>query len=338
MNDRTLVVDAGARQPAARGPRTIPEGVRPIEPDPNPGDRVFRAVAAAGAGGVLVILGLVLLFLCLEAWPALRLAGGRFFTTFEWQPDSIPAQFGIAAVAYGTLLIATIALTVAMPVAIGSALFVNEYAPPRLRRPLTGLLDLLAAVPSLIYGMWGLYYLQPRLDGVSRWLTGHLGFVPFFHTDRPVFGSSMFVAGLVLALMVLPVIASVAREVLAQAPRVTCEAALALGGSRWGMIRSVILPFGRSGIVGAAMLGLGRAMGETIAIALILSFDFRVTTKILEPGGGSVAGLIANNFGEAGEVQRHALVAAGLALFVITLLVNIAARFIVRRGREGTLR
>jgi phosphate transport system permease protein len=184
--------------------------------------------------------------------------------------------------------------------------------------------------------MWGLYYMQPHLQGTSRWLTDHLGFVPPFHTDRPVFGSSMFVAGLVVGLMVLPIIASVTREVLAQAPRATCEAALALGGSRWGMIRSVILPFGRSGIVGAAMLGLGRALGETIAIALILSFDFRVTAKILEPGGGSVAGLIANNFGEAGEAQRHALVAAGLALFVITLLVNIAARIIVRRGRGGT--
>jgi phosphate transport system permease protein len=295
-------------------------------------------VAATASAGVLAILGLVLLFLCLEAWPALRLAGAKLFTTFEWQPDALPAHFGIAAVAYGTLAIATIALAVALPVAVGSALFVNEYAPVRVRRPLTALLDLLAAVPSLIYGMWGLYYLQPHLQGTSLWLTDHLGFIPIFSTDRPVFGSSMFVAGLVVGLMILPVIASVAREILAQAPRVTCEAALALGGSRWGMIRSVILPFGRSGIVGAAMLGLGRAMGETIAIALILSFDFRITPHILPPGGGSVAGLIANNFGEAGDVQRHALVAAGLALFVITLLVNIVARVIVRRGRGGNLR
>src|SRR5438093_1451837 len=137
-----------------------------------------------------------------------------------------------------------------------------------------------------------------------------------------VVGSSMFIAGIVVGLMVLPIIASVTREVLSQAPRGVCEAALALGGSRWGMIRSVILPFGRSGIVGAAMLGLGRALGETIAIALILAFNFKITTQVLAPGGGSVAGLIANNFGEAGDAQRHALVAAGLALFVITLVVN----------------
>lgn len=310
-------------------------GPRPLRPGSSGGDRGFRAVTATAAGSVLAILGLVLLFLGLEAWPALRLSGAEFLTTFEWAPDADPATFGIAAVAYGTMVIAAIALVAALPVAVGSALFVNEYAPRRLGRPLTALLDLLAAVPSLIYGMWGLYYLQPRLEGTSRWLSDHLGFIPFFHTDRPVFGSSMFVAGLVVALMILPVIASVTREVLAQAPRAVCEAALALGGSRWGMIRSVVLPFGRRGIVGAAMLGLGRAMGETIAIALILSFNFRVTAEVLSPGGGSVAGLIANNFGEAGDVQRHALVAAGLALFVITLLVNMVARVIVNRARRG---
>jgi phosphate transport system permease protein len=199
------------------------------------------------------------------------------------------------------------------------------------------LLDLLAAIPSLIYGMWGLYYLQPRLEGTSRWLTDHLGFIPIFDTSRPVFGSSMFVAGIVVGLMVLPIVASVTREVLAQAPRGVCEASLALGSSRWGMIRSVILPFGRSGIVGAAMLGLGRALGETIAIALILSFNFRLHTEILSPGGGSVAGLIANNFGEAGEAQRHALVAAGLALFVITLVVNTGARVIVNKTSKGRM-
>ncbi len=299
------------------------------------GDKVFKAVAASAAGSVFVILGLVLLFLCVEAWPALRVAGWDFLTTFEWQPDSTPAIFGIASVAYGTLVIALIALALSLPVAVGSALFVNEYAPRRLGRPLTALLDLLAAIPSLIYGMWGLYYLQPHLEGTSRWLTDHLGFIPFFSTDRRVFGSSMFVAGIVVALMILPVIASVTREVLSQCPRANCEAALALGGSRWGMIRDVILPFGRSGIVGAAMLGLGRALGETIAIALILSFNYQITAEILSPGGGSVAGLIANNFGEAGETQRHALVAAGLALFVITLLVNTAARVVVNRARKG---
>ena len=317
--------------------RPLPEP-RPIDPGLSPGDRVFKALSAAGAGSVLLILGLVAIFLFIDAAPAIKEAGlGKFLTVFEWNPDGTPAHFGIAAVMFGTTMIAVIALVVALPVAVGSALFVNEYAPARLGRPLVALLDLLAAVPSLIYGMWGLYYLQPHLMGPSRWLTDHLGFIPLFHTSRPVFGSSMFVAGIVVGLMVLPIVASVTREVLSQAPRGVCEATLALGGSRWGMIRSVILPFGRSGIVGAAMLGLGRALGETIAIALILSFNFRVQTHVLEPGGGSVAGLIANNFGEAGPAQRHALVAAGLALFVITLVVNTAARLIVNRTSKGKM-
>lgn len=316
--------------------RALPEP-RQIDPGLTPGDRIFKGMAAAGAASVLVILGLVATFLLIDAMPAIRQAGFKFLTTFEWQPDGSPAAFGIAAVMYGTVLIAVIALVVSLPIAIGSALFVNEYAPARLGRPLVALLDLLAAIPSLIYGMWGLYFLQPKLMGTSRWLTDHLGFIPFFHTTRPVFGSSMFIAGIVVGLMVLPIVASVTREVLSQAPRGVCEAALALGGSRWGMIRSVILPFGRSGIVGAAMLGLGRALGETIAIALILSFNFRIHTEILSPGGGSVAGLIANNFGEAGEVQRHALVAAGLALFVITLIVNTGARIIVNKTSKGKM-
>jgi phosphate transport system permease protein len=316
--------------------RPLPQP-REIDPGLTSGDKMFRTIAAVAAASVLAILGLVALFLCLEAWPALKVSGVKFLTTFEWNPDGSPAHFGIASLVFGTAVIAVIGLVVALPIAVGSALFVNEYAPARLGRPLVALLDLLAAIPSLIYGMWGLYYLQPRLQGTSLWLTDHLGFIPFFHTTRPVFGSSMFIAGVVVGLMILPIIASVTREVLAQAPRGVCEAALALGGSRWGMIRSVILPFGRSGIVGAAMLGLGRALGETIAIALILAFNFRITTEILAPGGGSVAGIIANNFPEAGELQRHALVAAGLALFVITLIVNTIARIIVNRTSKGKM-
>jgi phosphate transport system permease protein len=320
----------------AKPARPLPKP-RTIDPGLTAGDRAFRFISATAATIVLAILGLVALFLCLEAWPALEVSGVEFLTTFEWMPDNTPAHFGIAALVYGTTVIAVIGLIVALPIAVGSALFVNEYAPTRLARPLLALLDLLAAVPSLIYGLWGLYYLQPRLMGTSRWLTDHLGFIPFFHTTRPVFGSSMFIAGIVVGLMILPIIASVTREVLSQAPRSVCEAALALGGSRWGMIRSVILPFGRSGIVGGAMLGLGRALGETIAIALILAFNFQVTTEILSPGGGSVAGIIANNFPEAGELQRHALIAAGLALFVITLIVNIVARIIVNRTSKGKM-
>jgi phosphate transport system permease protein len=313
----------------------VPSQSRELKAGRSPGDRIFWGIATAAAVSVLLLLGLVLVFLCIEAWPALRVSGWHFLTTFEWATDSTPAHFGVAALVFGTMVIALIALAIALPVAIGSALYVNEYAPRRLGRPLTMLIDLLAAIPSVIYGIWGLYWLQPHLAGTTRWLTDHLGFIPVFHTDRRVFGNSMFVAGLVVALMILPIIASVTREVLSQVPRQRCEAALALGGTRSGMIRTVVLPFGRSGIVGAAMLGLGRAMGETIAIALILSINYRVTSQVLAPGGGSVAGLIANNFGEAQGVGRSALIAAGLVLFVLTLLVNLGARVIVNRARQG---
>lgn len=316
-------------------PAPVTPQPREVRPGRSNGDRVFWAVARGAALSVLLLLGLVLVFLCTEAWPALRQAGWSFFTTFEWSPEGDPAKFGIGSVLTGTVTIALVALVAALPVAIGSALFINEYAPRRLQKPLTSLLDLLAAVPSLIYGMWGAYWLMPRIDGTTRWVTDHLGFIPFFDTDRDFFGRSIFMCGLIVGLMILPIIASVAREVLSQTPRVRCEAALALGGTRWGMIRAVILPFGRSGLVGAAMLGLGRAMGETIAVALILSIDFRVTNQILSPGGGSVAGLIANNFGDAGPSGRSALIAAGLALFVVTLLVNLGARVIVNRARKG---
>lgn len=296
---------------------------------------MFRGMAVGAAWSVLIILGLIALFLVLESWPALQSAGWGFLTRWEWDPD-ISGTFGIVSMLYGTVMIAAIALTVGLPVAIGTALFVNEYAPPRLARALVPVVDLLAAVPSLVYGMWGLYWLQPQLMGPTRWLTDHLGFIPIFDTSRPVFGSSMFVCGLVVALMVVPVITAVTREVMAHVPTAAREGALALGGSRWGMIRRVVLPYSRGGIIGGAMLGLGRALGETIAIAIILSFDYRVTTNILEPGGGSIAGLIANFFPEAGPSGVDALVAAGLALFVVTLGVNMVARVIV--NRVGTAR
>jgi phosphate transport system permease protein len=305
---------------------------RTIVDRPSGGDRVFRGVVVTGAWASVAVLGLIAVFLGREALPSIRLAGlGAFITRFEWHPDGSPPVFGIAAVVAGTLVIASIALVVAVPVAVGLALFVNEYAPPRLAPVVRSLVDLLAAVPSLVYGMWGLYWLQPRLQGTSRFLADHLGFVPIFRVDRPVFGSSMFVCGLVLAVMVLPIVASVSGDVLRQVPRLACEGALALGGTRWGMIRLVVLPFGRNGIIGAAMLGLGRALGETIAVALILSMDFRPTAHVLAPGGGSVAALIANLFPEAGADGRQALIAAGLALFVITLLVNLGARAVVDR-------
>jgi phosphate transport system permease protein len=320
--------------PPEMAPRPAPER-RVLHDTPTPGDRVFRTLVVGSAWAVLAILGLIAFFLVFKSWPALDRAGWDFVRLWEWDPD-ISGVFGIVSMLYGTMTIAVIALAVGLPVAVGTSLFINEYAPARVGRMLVPVIDLLAAVPSLVYGMWGVYWLEPQLMGTTRWLTDHLGFIPIFDTSRPVFGRSMFLCGLVVGLMVVPIITSVTREVMAQVPATTREGALALGGSRWGMIRRVVLPYSRGGVIGAAMLGLGRALGETIAIALILAFDYKVTTEILSPGGGSVAGLIALFFPEAGPAGVEALIAAGLALFVVTLLVNMAARIIV--NRVGTAR
>jgi phosphate transport system permease protein len=299
-------------------------------------DRAFRGVTAAAGWATLLILGLIALFLAQEAWPAIQVAGWDFLRVWEWAPGNEPPVFGIGAVLFGTVAVATIAMVIGVPIAVAASLFVNEYVPRRLSRPLTTLIDLLAAIPSLVYGMWGLFFLVPRLTDVERWLGAHLGFIPLFENESGLYGRSMFDAGVVLALMIVPIVATVSREVMSQTPRVLCEAALALGGTRLGMIRSVILPFSRPGIIGGAMLGLGRALGETIAVALVLSVDFRVFPQITQTGGSTVAALIANNFGEAGELERHALIAAGLSLFAITLVVNMVARVIVSKAAKGS--
>jgi phosphate transport system permease protein len=297
-------------------------------------DRVFGGVNTAAALTTLLVMGLIAVFLFKQASPALSKAGGKFFTTFEWSPDEEPAIYGIGAMLFGTVVAALIALMVAVPVSFGTALFINEYAPLKLRRMLVTFIDLLAAIPSLIFGLWGLSYFQPKLDGPALWLSRHMSFIPIFKTKVPIFGSSLFVSGLVLALMIVPIITSVSQAVMSEVPRVFCEAALALGGTKAGMINEVVWPFSRGGLIGASMLGLGRALGETIAVALILSNDFRIPHNVLSPGGASVAGTIALKFPEAGENGRSALIAAGLVLFIVTLLVNVLARAVVARSKK----
>ncbi len=294
-------------------------------------------LAVAAGLTTLAILFLIGLFLFMRALPALREEGLSFLTAFEWV-DAVEGSdpvFGIGAIMFGTFVIAVIALAIAVPISIMAALFITQYAPKRLRKTLTALVDLLAAIPSLIYGIWGLFFLQPQLVGLSRWLSDHLGFIPIFDVERPVFTSSAFIAGTIVSLMVIPIITSVVREVFSQAPPSEKEGALALGATRWGMIRTVVLPFGRGGIIGGAMLGLGRALGETIAVAIIISPIFVVTPKILESGGNSVASHIALRFGDATEIGLSALMAAGLALFFVTLIVNMLASMIVSRSRSG---
>ncbi len=302
-----------------------------------PGDRVFRAICTAAAAVSLVIITGTAVFLAAKSYPAVSSTGvWDFFTTSVWNPSK--AEFGVGGLLIGTVIIALIALVFAVPFALGLALFINEYAPARLRKPLVGAVDLLAALPSLIFGIWGLYALMGPLVGVAKWLNQHLDALPFFRLSEE--GASLtqssFIAGMVVAIMITPIITSVSRDVMAQCPRNQCEGAMALGGSRWGMIRDVILPFGKGGIVGSVLLGFGRALGETIAIALIVVLSIKANPFILEEGGGSIAGLIAVKFAEADGVEVSGLIAAGFALFIVTLGVNLAARRIVSRSRIAT--
>ena len=328
-----------AEQSAPSEPPLALDSPRVLQRAYDRSDRIFRRITVGAAASSLVVMGLIAVFLLLQARPAIAKAGFGFFTHFEWSPDGTPAIYGIASSLYGTVVMSMLALMMALPISVGTALFINEYAHRRVRRGLITLIDLLAAVPSIIFGLWGREFLQPKLNGTANWLTHYVGWIPIFKTKVPIFGSSIFVSSIILAMMIVPIITSVSRAVLAETPRSHCEAALALGGTKSGMVRTVILPFSKSGLVGAAMLGLGRAMGETIAVALILSIDFRVPTGILSPGGSSIAGMIANQFGEASTNGRSALIGAGLVLFVLTLLINMVARTVVTRsGRPKTAR
>jgi phosphate transport system permease protein len=302
-------------------------------------DKVFRGIATGAGTSTLIILFLIGLFLLLQALPALKDAGWSFLTTSEWLPPprGTSDTYGVAALLYWTAVIAGIAMVIAVPVSISAALFITEYCPRWLRGSLTSLIDLLAAVPSLLYGMWGAEYLRQRMVGTSEWLSNHLGFLPIFKATNPypIFGPSAFVAGVVVSLMVVPITTSVIREVFSQVPPGEKEGALALGGTKWGMIRAVVLPFGRGGIIGGSMLGLGRALGETIAILLIISQFFEIRANIIEAGANSIAAHIANAFGEASGIALSALLAAGLVLFMVTLLVNLGAASIISRSRSG---
>lgn len=306
-------------------------------------DRLFRGVARGGGGLVLAVMLLVGGFLTFRAWQALKVAKWHFLTTEAWEPDA--RHFGVAAVIVGTLLIAAVAVAIAVPLAIGTALYISEYAPHRLRRTLISTIDLMAAVPSVIYGLWGLFFLQGKVVGLARWLSTYFGWIPLFKvTDADphdplatatVYTASTFVAGIVVAMMVTPIICSIIREVFSQAPVGEREGAYALGATRWGMIRSVVLPYGRGGMIGGTMLGLGRALGETIGVYMVISPVFVIQPHILQAGTSSVSTLIALRYGEASTFGMSALMAAGLALFLMTLIVNFAASTIVARSRSG---
>jgi len=298
--------------------------------NPTPGDRVFRGLATGAASVSLVIVGATLWFLVDKSRPAFASSGiWNFFTTSIWNPGV--GHFGVLGLIEGTLIIAAIAMAIGVPLGVAMALFINEYAPARVRAILTTAIDLLAALPSLLFGMWGLYVLQDHLVPVSRFLSSHLSVLPFLKLDSTEVVQSSFIAGCVLAIMITPIVTAVSRDVMAQVPREQCEGALALGGTRWGMIRDVILPYARGGIVGSALLGFGRALGETIAVAILIAPQIQANTHILKGGASSVAAYIAIHFGEANDLERSGLVAAGLALFLLAFAVNFLARVIVKR-------
>jgi len=304
------------------------------------GDSVFRWSTTAGGLLVLCLLGAIAAFLIARAIPALQHDRGSFFTTKQWDPDGSQV-FGIAALAFGTVLSSAMALLLALPVAIGTALFVTQYAPRRLGTPIAWLVDLLAAVPSVVYGLWGYFFLLPRLVPVQRGLSEALGWIPLFADpdgQASTFSKSIFGASVVLAIMIVPIISAVAREVMAQADTAPREAALALGATKWEAVRLAVLAPSRPGLVSAAMLGLGRALGETIAVAIVIGSSFGISWHVLVPGGNTIAANIANRFGESGAMGRSALIASGLVLFLMTLGVNAAARAVIYRSGSRSKR
>ncbi len=297
-------------------------------PPRRPGDRIFSGFATAAAALILVALAGVGLFLTSEGIPALT--AGK---------NEVPGGNGILAYAwplvFGTLLSSAIALIVAAPLAIGVALFISHYAPRRLAIPLGYLVDLLAAVPSIVYGLWGFFFLAPRMGPLYGWLDDHAGFIPLFAGPASPTGRTMLTVGLVLAVMILPIVTALCREIFLQTPRLHEEAALALGATRWEMVRMTVFPYARSGMVSAAMLGLGRALGETIAVATVLSVSGVVTFNVISSTNpGTIAANIALKFPEASGIEVNVLVATGLVLFLITFAVNFVARAIVGRRSE----
>ncbi|MEV0371002.1 phosphate ABC transporter permease subunit PstC [Streptomyces sp. NPDC050636] len=298
-----------------------------------PGDRIFLGLSRGSGIALLVIMAAIAAFLTYRSVLAISGDEANFFTTLDWNTAGPDPKFGIAVLAFGTAVSSVIAMAIAVPVAVGIALFISHYAPRKLASPLGYVIDLLAAVPSIIYGLWGALFLVPHLTGLYSWLDDYLGWTGIFEYGDGA-ARSLFTVGILLAIMILPIVTSVSREVFLQVPRMHEEAALALGATRWEVIRMSVLPFGRSGVISASMLGLGRALGETMAVATVLSPSFLINTSLLDPGGGTFAQNIASKFSEADEFGQDALIASGLVLFVITLLVNGAARLIIARRKE----
>ena len=324
-----------------RAPSAIPRP-REITTEPRFSDKVFRGIVTTGGLSSLLILGLIAIFLGYQGFEILAKEGWTFLTTSEWnvEVDSygkiINSSFGLAAMLIGTMLCAIIAVIIAVPISVASAIFLSFYAPGSLKKFLVTVIDLMAAFPSILYGFWGLFVLMPSAEYWAKLINKYLGFIPIFEVEPRIFTRSPFIAGVVLAIMIIPIVTSISREVFSQTPLDRIQAAYALGATRWNVIRTVALPYARGGIVGGSMLGLGRAMGETVAVYTVLNIVYQINWQVLFGAGGNVASLILLKFGEAQPYEIKALMAAGLMLFLLTLLVNfIADQIVARSGSKG---
>ena len=321
-----------------------PAGETRIAGGSNRGDRIFETIIGAIAAAIPILLVGITLLLVVDAAPALARYGGTFFTDSTWNP--VAEQFGAAAYIYGTVVTSVVALLLAAPIGVGCALFLAEYAPLWLREPVSFVVELLAAIPSIIYGLWGFFILAPIMRGaVEPFLKDVFGAVPLIGAlfGGPVIGRDLLVAGVILAIMILPTITAVSREILRAVPNTQREGMLALGATRWETVRKAVLPYARTGIAGAAILGLARALGETMAVTMVIgNSSTRISPSLFTPGY-TMASAIANQFTEADKaIYFSALVAVALGLLVVALLLNVLARVLVwsvaRGPGEGAVR
>ena len=308
---------------------------REITTEPRFTDKVFRGVVTSGGLIAGLLLGLIGFFLVFNGFEAMRAAGLSFITGFDWvdaiPEEGQPASYGIGAMLYGTIVTGILAMIMGVPVAVGTALFLSYYAPEWIKKPMVVVVDVMAAIPSIVYGLWGYFVLMPHAEYWAKLIHKYFGFIPFFDMPAPVFTRSPFIAGLVLAIMIIPIVTAVSREVFAQTPLERIQAAYALGATKWTLIIAVVFPYGRGGVIGGAMLGLGRALGETVAVYTVLNLVYDIRIEVLLSAGGSVASMIVNKFGEADPVELQALMGAGFVLFMVTLLVNFLANYIINK-------
>ena len=315
---------------------------RVITTQPRRSDQIFRAVVTVGGMTSLVILGLIALFLSLKGISVLQVEKFSFITESKWEVlldaegKVAESTFGLGAMLIGTFLAAFIAVIVGVPIAVLSALYLTFYARGPVKKLLISLVDLMAAFPSLLFGFWGFIVLMGSAEYWAKLVNKYLGFIPIFDVPAPIFERSPFIAGLVLAIMIIPIVTAISREIFDQTPLDRVQAAYALGASKLAMIRAVVIPYGRGGVVGGAMLGLGRAMGETVAVYTVLNVVYQVNWQVLFGAGGNVASLILLKFGEAGPDEVNALMAAGLVLFLLTLTVNAISDVLINTfGKKG---